>query len=192
MNNNNSSLDARTIRKRRRTMNPGSVINARTRSDKRKRIQRGLDTRSMRKIRKMETIQKMHKANPKNRKEIVYPKVEDKVLVIEKKYLDMIFARIKTLECRSNPIRYLNKGDILFLQEKNKPDTIRGYTVFEGCIEFESQIHFQNLSNGHRVFDKTLQESGYKFAYIFSKPHEYDEVLECESTGQQRKIIRVV
>ena len=56
-------------------------------------------------------------------------------------------------------------------------------------IEFESQIHFQNLSNEHRVFDKTLEETGFKYGYIFSKPHEYDEVFKCESTGQQRKII---
>ena len=71
------------------------------------------------------------------------------------------------------------------------PNTIRGYFVFEGYIEFESQIHFKSLEIEHRVFDQKLEETNYKFGYRFSGPHEYDEVLRCESTGQQRKIVRI-
>ena len=104
----------------------------------------------------------------------------------------MIFKGIKTLECRNQPLNYLNPGDVLYLQETTKPDTIRGYVIFGGWIEFESETHFQRLSNAHRVFDKTLEETGYTHGYIFSKPHEYSEVIRCESTGQQRKLIRSI
>ena len=41
------------------------------------------------------------------------------------------------------------------------------------CLEIE-----------HRVFDKKLEETNYKYGYRFSGPHEYDEVLKCESTEQ--------
>jgi len=193
MNNRNSSLDARTIRKRKRNKNPGSIKDAAyvTKSVTRKKIGRGLVTRASKAKRKRERIKKIHQANPKNQKAIKHPKIGDKILVIDKKNLDAIFARIKTLECRKDPLNYLKEGDILFLQETTKPNTIRGYVVFQGCFEFESQIHFQSLSNQHGVFDKRLEETNYKCGYRFSKPHEYHEVLKCESTGQQRKIIRL-
>ena len=37
-----------------------------------------------------------------------------------------------------------------------------------------------------------MKETGWTHGYKFSKPHEYDEVLRCESTGQQRKLIRKI
>ena len=193
MNNRNSSLDGRTIRKRKINKNPGSIKDAVyvTKSVKRKRIDRGLDTRASRSEKKRARIKKMHQANPKNQKAIKYPTIGDKILVIDKKNLDLIFAEIKTLECRKDPLNYLKEGDILFLQETTKPNTIRGYVVFQGYLKFESQIHFQRLSNQHRVFDKRLEETNYQYGYRLSNPHEYDEVLKCESTGQQRKIIRL-
>ena len=67
-----------------------------------------------------------------------------------------------------------------------------GYVIFEGYIEFESEAHFQRLSNAHSVFDKTMKETGWTHGYKFSKPHEHDEVLRCESTGQQRKLVRKI
>ena len=186
-----SRLDYRTIKKTKINKNPGSVKNARTRAEKRQRIERALATRAARTEIKKARYKKMYQASSNHKKSIKYPEIGDKILVIQKKYLDMIFARIKTLECRSQPLDYLKKGDILFLQETTKPHTIRGYVVFQGYIQFESQIHFETLSNEHRVFDKKLEETNYKYGYRLSKPHEYDEVLKCESTGQQRKIIRL-
>ena len=44
----------------------------------------------------------------------------------------------------------------------------------------------------HRVFDKTMKETGYKHEYKIFKPHQYDEVIRCESTGQQRKLVRKI
>ena len=112
--------------------------------------------------------------------------------MIQKKYLDLIFKRIKTLELRPQPLNYLRPGDIFFLQDTTKPGTIRGYVTFEGYIEFESEAHFQSLSNAHGVFDETMEETGWEFGYKFSKPHEYDEIIRCESSGQQRKLIRKI
>ena len=187
-----SCLDNRTVRKRKRNKNPGSIKNARTRSDKRRKTERALATKAAEEKRMKDKLKKMNQANKNHQKSIKYPKIGDKILVIKKIYLDMIFNRIKTIECRSDPLKYLKKGDILFLQNTDKPNTIRGYVVFDGYFAFESQIHFQNLSNEHRVFDKTLEETNYKYGYRFSKPHEYKEVLKCESTGQQRKIINLL
>ena len=65
MNNRNSSLDGRTIRKRKINKNPGSIKDAVyvTKSVKRKRIDRGLDTRASRSEKKRARIKKMHQAN---------------------------------------------------------------------------------------------------------------------------------
>ena len=192
MNKRKTSLDNRTVKKRKKNKNPGSLKNARSRSETRKRISRGLKTKEADKDTRENRLKKMWAANECHQKAIKYPQALDSILVIEKKYLDMIFSRIKTLECRNDPLNYLDPGDVLYLQETTKPGTIRGYVIFEGYIEFESQAHFQRLSNAHRVFDQTLEESGYTHGYKFSKPHEYDEVIRVESTGQQRKLVRKV
>ena len=87
MNNRNSSLDGRTIRKRKINKNPGSIKDAVyvTKSVKRKRIDRGLDTRASKSEKKRARIKKMNQANPKNQKAIKYPTIGDKILVIDKK-----------------------------------------------------------------------------------------------------------
>ena len=53
-----------------------------------------------------------------------------------------------------------------------------------------TNIHLPSVTEA--AFDQTLKETGYKHGYEFSKPHEHDEVIRCESSGQQRKLIRVI
>ena len=69
---------------------------------------------------------------------------------------------------------------------------VKGYVIFQGLVEFESEDHFQSLDNLHRVYDTTLKESGYEFGWEFSNDHEYDELMKCECSGQQRKVITKV
>ena len=127
-----STLDIRTVKKKKVNKNPGSVKNARSRSEKRMRITRGLKTKEMQKDIKKARLRKLWAANGCHQKAIKYPKILDSILVIKKIYLDMIFRGIKTLECRTQPLNYLDPGDVLYLQERNKPGTIRGYVIFGG------------------------------------------------------------
>ena len=58
------------------------------------------------------------------------------------------------------------------------------YVIFQGLVEFESEDHFPSLDH--------LKESGYEFGWEFSNDHEYDELMKCECSGQQRKVITKV
>ena len=142
-------------------------------------IIRGLDTKAADKEAKEERLKKMWKANGCHQKAIKYPKILDSILVIEKKYLDLIFKRIKTLELRPKPLNYLNPGDVLYLQETTKPRVQLGVMSFSrvtlnsnlklifnvcrmpiGCLIKPWRkrvglmvINFPNLMNMMRFFD---------------------------------------
>ena len=146
-----------------------------------------METVSTKKRRKMERLKRIRKSNPKYQKKILYPKTGDSVLVVMKIHLDSILRGIKTLECRSKACRNLKIGDPLFFQEKNRSGTIRGYVTFQGLVEFKSERQFQDLVESHRVYNTTLEETGYKFGWILSSPHQYDEEIIVDSRGQQRK-----
>ena len=90
-----------------------------------------------------------------------------------------------------NPLGISKRETQCFSKKKNKKGTIRGYGVFRGLVEFKSESHFRKLVDEHGV-KCTLKDSGFKFGWRFSSPHEYEKMIMVDSRGQQRKSIGAI
>ena len=86
-----TTLDRRTVRKRKRNNNEGSVKNAKTRYQKRFRTENMIKTKRERKEKKAARMKKLNLSNPIHQRAIIHSYIEGRVLVIWKDPLDLIF-----------------------------------------------------------------------------------------------------
>ena len=189
-----TTLDRRTVRKRKRNNNVGSVKNAKTRYQKRLRTEKMIKTKRERKEKKAVRMKKLNLSNPIHQRAIIHPYIEGRVLVIWKDPLDLIFEGKKKLELRGWRWNKLQKGDILFLQERGMKDLIRGYVRFQGNLFIKDEDHFQQLIHLHQWTQSSMKDAPFsiKWGFKLSSPHEYETPIRCRITGQNTKIIREI
>ena len=116
-----------------------------TRYQKRLRTEKMIKTKRERKEKKAVRMKKLNLSNPIHQRAIIHPYIEGRVLVIWNDPLDLIFEGKKKLELRGWRWNKLQKGDILFLQERGMKDLIRGYVRFQGNLFIKDEDHFQQL-----------------------------------------------
>ena len=113
---------------------------------------------------------------------IVYPKLNDPILIIDMPHVNDLLSGKKTIETRSTHTRKMNRTVVFFCGTGTKK-TIYGYAYLRYSIEFESDREFHQLSRFHGV--KYPMKQNRNHGWLFTNPHRYETPIQCMTNGGQ-------